>query len=42
MKEIVRNNPTQAVGKAVREIRVKAFEEYRQIVKNEVRFYEIQ
>ena len=29
MKEIVRNNPTQAVGKAVRDIRVKASEEYR-------------
>ena len=35
MKEIVRNNPTPAVGKAVREIRVKAFEEY----KNDKLFY---
>ena len=29
MKEIVRKNPNQAVGKVVREIRVKASEEYR-------------
>ena len=35
MKEIVRKNPTQAVGKAVREIRVKASEEY----KNDKLFY---
>ena len=37
MKEIVRKNPTQAVGKAVREIRVKASEEY----KNDKLFYSI-
>ena len=29
MKEIVRSNPTQAVGKAVRAIRIKASKEYR-------------